>query len=148
LLFGIVVSLSKPIDPVVFRSVPFHPLAVISSFILEIVAVGTDEDGNVTTAPVVIQAKTTTSDGTRSHTEKALESLERVIEEHGQRVPEDIPSTCRTWVYLSKTNPITLDGQAIFLHMAVLSGVGLILKVINRATEPQVLRECCHHKPR
>jgi hypothetical protein len=83
LLIGIVVSLSKPIGPVVFRSVPFHPLAVISSFVLESVAVGTDEDGNVTTAPVVIQAKTTTSDGSRSHTEKALESLERVIEEHG-----------------------------------------------------------------
>jgi hypothetical protein len=66
---------------------------VITSFILESVAVGTDEDGNVTTAPVVVQADTTIEDGSnlKSHTAKALESLEQAIAEHGQRVPDKSP---------------------------------------------------------
>jgi hypothetical protein len=66
---------------------------VITSFILESVAVGTDEDGNVTTAPVVVQANTTVDDGSnlKSHTAKAFESLEQAIEEHGQRVPDKSP---------------------------------------------------------
>jgi hypothetical protein len=66
---------------------------VITSFILESVTLGTDEDGNVTTAPVVVQADTTAADGSnlKSHTAKALESLERAIVEHGQRVPDKTP---------------------------------------------------------
>jgi hypothetical protein len=64
------------------------------SFILESIAIGTDDDGNVTTAPVVVQADTTVSDGSnlKSHTAKALESLERAVAEHGQRVPDGTPS--------------------------------------------------------
>jgi hypothetical protein len=63
---------------------------VISSFRLESVAVGTDEDGNVTTAPVVAQVETSKDDGSnlKSHAAKAMESLEQAIEEHGQRVPD------------------------------------------------------------
>ena len=85
---------------------------VITSFILESVAVGTDEDGNVTTAPVVAQADTTAGDGSnlKSHTAKALESLEQAIAEHGQPVPDKSsgfpdgtvavpPDTWRDWYY-------------------------------------------------
>jgi hypothetical protein len=63
---------------------------VITSFILESVAVGTDDDGNVTTAPVVVQTGATVEDGSnlKNHTKKALQSLEQAIEEHGQRVPD------------------------------------------------------------
>jgi hypothetical protein len=63
---------------------------VITSFILESVTVGTDDDGNVTTAPVVVQAGTTVEDGSnlKNHTSKALQALEQAIEEHGQRVPD------------------------------------------------------------
>jgi hypothetical protein len=48
---------------------------------------------NSTTAPVVTQADTTVGDGSnlKSHTAKALESLEQAIEEHGQRVPDASP---------------------------------------------------------
>jgi hypothetical protein len=44
----------------------------------------------VTTAPVVARADTTIGDGSnlKSHTAKALESLEQAIAEHGQRVPD------------------------------------------------------------
>jgi hypothetical protein len=44
--------------------------------------------------PVVTQADTTVGDGSKlkSHPDKALESLERAIEEHGQRVPDGTPS--------------------------------------------------------
>jgi hypothetical protein len=64
---------------------------VITSFRLESVALGIDADGNITTAPVVVQADTTPADGSnlKSHSAKALESLEQVIEEHGQRVPDN-----------------------------------------------------------
>jgi AAA domain len=66
---------------------------VITSFRLESVALGTDEDGTVTTAPVVVQSETTIEDGSnlKSHTAKALESLEQAVAEHGQRVPDKSP---------------------------------------------------------
>jgi hypothetical protein len=66
---------------------------VITSFVLESVAVGTDADGNVTSAPVVVQATITMADGSnlKSHTAKALEALEQAITEHGQRVPDKSP---------------------------------------------------------
>jgi hypothetical protein len=63
---------------------------VITSFTLQSVALGTDPDGNMTTAPVVIQADTTKDDGSnlRSHAAKALESLEQAIAEDGYDVPD------------------------------------------------------------
>jgi AAA domain-containing protein len=63
---------------------------VITSFRLESVALGTDADGNITTAPVVAQVDASKDSGSnlRSHAEKALEALEQAIEEHGQRVPD------------------------------------------------------------
>src|ERR1700722_781116 len=66
---------------------------VITSFVLESVAVGTDEDGNVTTAPVVVQADTTVSDGSnmKGSRAKAFEALERAIEQQGECLPDGSP---------------------------------------------------------
>jgi hypothetical protein len=62
----------------------------IMSFRLESVALGTDADGKITTAPVVIKVDSSADDGStmKTQTAKALESLEQAIEEHGQRVPD------------------------------------------------------------
>jgi hypothetical protein len=66
---------------------------VITSFRLESVPLGKDADGNETTAPVVVQAKIAPDDGSnlKGSTEKALESLERAIEQHGECPPDGSP---------------------------------------------------------
>ena len=55
----------------------------VMSFRLESIALGTDGDGNVTTAPVVVQFDTAKTDGSnlKGQTAKALEALERAIEQ-------------------------------------------------------------------
>jgi len=65
----------------------------IASFRLESVTLGTDAAGNVTTAPVVIQADPVADAGTnlKGNTAKALESLERAIEAHGTEPPVGSP---------------------------------------------------------
>jgi AAA domain len=65
----------------------------VTSFRLESIALGTDADGKVTTAPVVVQADVVTSDGSnlKGQTTKALESLERAIEAHGESPPDRSP---------------------------------------------------------
>jgi hypothetical protein len=62
---------------------------VITTFRLESVALGIDDEGNETSAPVVIQTDATTKTG--NYTDVALESLEQAIDEHGQRVPDNSP---------------------------------------------------------
>jgi AAA domain len=66
----------------------------ITSFILESVPLGTDADGNVTSAPVVVQASTSPADGSnlKGSRAKAFDSLERAIEEHGE-CPDDGPTS-------------------------------------------------------
>ena len=51
------------------------------SFRLETIALGTDDNGNVTAAPVVVQAKVTPDDGSnlKGNAVKALDSLRAVI---------------------------------------------------------------------
>jgi hypothetical protein len=63
----------------------------ITSFILESVALGTDADGNITSAPVVVQASTAPADGSnlKGSRAKAFDSLERAIEEHGGPITRD-----------------------------------------------------------
>jgi hypothetical protein len=63
----------------------------VTSFRLESVALGTDADGKVTTAPVVVQADVVTSDGSnlKGQSAKAFESFERALAEHGQLSPND-----------------------------------------------------------
>jgi hypothetical protein len=58
----------------------------VTSFRLESIALGTDADGKVTTAPVVVQADTTVDDGSnlKGSVAKAFDSLERAIDEHGE----------------------------------------------------------------
>jgi AAA domain len=66
----------------------------VMSFRLESVDLGTDADGNVTTAPVVVQAHAVPDfDVTKlkGHTAKAFESLERAIEAHGECPPDGSP---------------------------------------------------------
>lgn len=65
----------------------------ITSFRLDSVELGTDADGNVTTAPVVVQVDGSKHDGSnlKGNTGKALEALERAIEEHGETPPDDTP---------------------------------------------------------
>jgi hypothetical protein len=65
----------------------------VTSFRLESVALGTDADGKPTTAPVVVQADVVVCDGSnlKGNTAKALESLERAIEEHGEVPPDGSP---------------------------------------------------------
>jgi AAA domain len=66
---------------------------VITSFGLESVPLGTDADGKVTTAPVVVPSDVVTFDGSnlKGQSAKALESLERSIEEHGECPPDGSP---------------------------------------------------------
>ena len=62
----------------------------IMSFRLESVPLGTDADGKVTTAPVVIQAEAiATNDGSnmKGNAAKALDSLRAVMDEEGQSPP-------------------------------------------------------------
>jgi hypothetical protein len=49
----------------------------VTSFRLESIALGTDADGKITTAPVVVQADVVTSDGSnlKGQTAKAFESF-------------------------------------------------------------------------
>jgi hypothetical protein len=65
----------------------------VMSFRLESIALGTDGDGNVTTAPVVVQFDTAKTDGSnlKGQTAKALEALERAIEQHGECPPDGSP---------------------------------------------------------
>jgi hypothetical protein len=65
----------------------------VTSFRLESVLLGTDADGKVTTAPVAVQADAVTYDGSnlKGQSAKALESLERAIEERGERPPHGSP---------------------------------------------------------
>jgi hypothetical protein len=67
---------------------------VITSFRLESISLGTDADGGVTTAPVVVQVEAVASfdiSSLKANSAKALESLERTIEEHGESPPEGSP---------------------------------------------------------
>jgi hypothetical protein len=65
----------------------------VTTFRLESVPLGTDAAGNVTTAPVVIQADPVASEGSnlKGQTAKALDSLERAIEAHGTEPPVGSP---------------------------------------------------------
>jgi hypothetical protein len=65
----------------------------VMSFRLESVELGTDADGNVTTAPVVVQVETARTDGSnlKGSLEKALDALERAIEQHGECPPDGTP---------------------------------------------------------
>ncbi|MDH2354894.1 AAA family ATPase [Bradyrhizobium sp. SSUT112] len=65
----------------------------ITSFRLDSVELGTDADGNVTTAPVVVQVDGAKHDGSnlKGNTAKALDSLRRAIQEHGQCAPDGSP---------------------------------------------------------
>ncbi|WP_050043597.1 AAA family ATPase [Bradyrhizobium sp. LTSPM299] len=62
----------------------------ITSFRLDSVELGMDADGNVTTAPVVVQVDGAKHDGTnlKGTTGKALDSLKLAIQEHGETPPE------------------------------------------------------------
>ncbi len=67
---------------------------VITSFRLEIVSLGTDADGKITTAPVVVQIEAVrANDGSnmKGNAAKALDSLRAVIDEEGQTPPEGSP---------------------------------------------------------
>jgi hypothetical protein len=76
----------------------------VTAFKLESVELGADGDGNVTTAPVVVQADAAKQDGSnlKGNTAKALESLKRAIEAHGECPPngspgfeDDVPTVTR-----------------------------------------------------
>jgi hypothetical protein len=62
----------------------------VTSFRLESVTLGTDADGKPTTAPVVVQADVVTNDGSnlKGNTAKAMDALERAIEQHGECPPD------------------------------------------------------------
>jgi hypothetical protein len=66
---------------------------VITSFRLESIDLGVDADGNVTTAPVVVQVDTVLTDSSnlKGSLEKALDALERAIEQHGECPPDGTP---------------------------------------------------------
>jgi AAA domain-containing protein len=66
---------------------------VITSFRLDSVQLGMDADGNVTDAPVVVQVDGTKHDGSnlKGNTGKALDSLKRAIQEHGETPPDGSP---------------------------------------------------------
>jgi hypothetical protein len=66
---------------------------VVTAFKLESVDLGTDADGNVTTAPVVVPADASKQDGSnlKGNTAKALDSLKRAIQEHGVCPPDGSP---------------------------------------------------------
>jgi hypothetical protein len=62
----------------------------VTSFRLESIALGTDADGNVTTAPVVFPVDIKPFDGAdlKGNAAKAFDSLERAIEEQGECPPD------------------------------------------------------------
>jgi hypothetical protein len=62
----------------------------VTSFRLESITLGTDANGEPTTAPVVIQTEVVTYDGSnlKGNNAKALESLEHAIASNGQCPPE------------------------------------------------------------
>lgn len=66
---------------------------VITSFRLDSVELGTDADGNVTDAPVVVQVDGSKHDGSnlKGNTGKALDALQRAIQEHGETPPDGSP---------------------------------------------------------
>lgn len=66
---------------------------VVTSFRLDSVELGTDADGNVTTAPVVVQVDAAKHDGSnlKGNAAKALESLKAAIEADGGRPPAGSP---------------------------------------------------------
>jgi hypothetical protein len=65
----------------------------ITAFKLESVGLGKDADGNVTTAPVVVQADAAKQDGSnlKGNTAKALDALATVIDEDGESPPAGSP---------------------------------------------------------
>jgi AAA domain len=66
----------------------------VTSFRLESVELGTDGDGNVTTAPVVVQVDAVTPfdvSKLKGNSAKAFDSLERAIEANGECVPDGSP---------------------------------------------------------
>ena len=65
----------------------------ITAFKLESVDLGSDADGNVTSAPVVVQADASKQNGSnlKGNTVKALDSLKRSIEAHGECPPDGSP---------------------------------------------------------
>jgi hypothetical protein len=65
----------------------------VTSFRLESITLGTDADGKITTAPVVVPVDALKTDGSnlRGNSAKALDSLKRAIEEHGERPPDGSP---------------------------------------------------------
>jgi hypothetical protein len=65
----------------------------ITSFRLASVELGTDADGNVTDAPVLVQVDGSKHDGSnlKGNTGKALDSIKRAIEEHGDKPPDGSP---------------------------------------------------------
>jgi hypothetical protein len=62
----------------------------VTSFRLESIALGTDADGNVTDAPVVVQADVVTNDGSnlKGNAAKAFDSFKLALAEHGQVAPD------------------------------------------------------------
>lgn len=66
---------------------------IVTTFQLASVPLGTDATGTVTTAPVVIQADAVAEAGSKlkGQSEKALESLERAIGDHGVEPPTGSP---------------------------------------------------------
>src|SRR5882724_1209707 len=65
----------------------------VTSFRLESMALGTDADGKITTAPVVLQVDTVKTDGSnlKGNSAKAFDSLERALEVHGECPPDGSP---------------------------------------------------------
>jgi hypothetical protein len=62
---------------------------MITTFKLEGIPLGTDDEGNETSAPVVIEAEVTKK--RKNYNDMALDSLEHAIEQHGIRVPAGSP---------------------------------------------------------
>jgi hypothetical protein len=65
----------------------------ITAFRLESVDLGSDADGNVTSAPVVVQADASKQNGSnlKGNTAKALDALKRAIQAHGECLPDRSP---------------------------------------------------------
>ena len=65
----------------------------VTSFQLESIALGTDTEGKITTAPVVVRVDTVKTDGSnlKGNSAKAFDSLERAIQEHGECPPDGSP---------------------------------------------------------
>jgi hypothetical protein len=66
---------------------------VITSFRLDSIELGTDADGNITDAPVVVQVDAAKHDGSnlKGNTGKALDALVRAIQDHGETPPAGSP---------------------------------------------------------